>query len=182
MAHPNNLPKKQQKAPLVFINEAIKAQHILLIDEDGTNLWTFDRYKALKRAEEEWLDLIQVYFNMQTNTSTCVIQDRWRYQYAKKKQESLKKKNQAKGMKEIDFWYTITDNDLQLKIEKALSLLDEWYTVKFVMKLRWRQMAFKSKAFERVNAVVEKMNELARSQWIKEEAKWYSVILAPKSK
>lgn len=172
--------KKPQKAPLVFINDAIKASQIIIVDEEWKNVWTFDRYKALKMSEEAELDLIQLFYNPQTYTATCTIQDRGRYQYSKKKQDSEKKKKQAKWMKEIDFWYTISENDLKLKTDKAIELLAEWYSVRFVMKLVRRQLAFMDKARPRMEAVQTLMITYAKPQWIKQEAKWYSLILIPK--
>ena len=164
----------------VFINDQIRANTIMIIDADWANLWSFPRDKALAMALEEWLDLIQLHYNAQTMTSTCTIQDYWKYQYQKKKTQNEKKKTQAKWMKELKIWYTISDHDLQLKMDKAVELVDDWYSVRFVIKLNGREMIFKSKALERMKFIIDGLGEKTRSQWIKDEPKWYSVVLAPR--
>lgn len=164
----------------VFINDQIRANSIMIIGEDGVNLGTFWRDRALSMAQEDWLDLIQLNYNAQTMTSTCTIQDYWKYQYQKKKSQNEKKKTQAKWMKELQVGYTISDHDLQLKMNKAHELIEEWYTIRFVIKLKGREMIFKAKALWRMQFIVNGLQDLTRSQWIKEEPKWYSVLLAPK--
>ncbi len=170
-------PKKEFK---VFINEQIRASTIMVIEEDGTNVGSFPRDRALAMAQDQWLDLIQLHYNAQTMTSTCTIQDYGRYQYQKKKSQNEKKKTQAKWMKELKIGYTISDHDLQLKLEKSIELVHDGYSVRFVIKLNGREMIFKSKALERMKFIVEGLGDQTRSQWIKEEPRWYSVILAPK--
>jgi translation initiation factor IF-3 len=46
-------------------------------------------------------------------------------------------------MKELKIGYTISDHDLQLKMTKAIELIQEGYTVRFVIKLNGREMIFK---------------------------------------
>lgn len=165
----------------VFINDQIRANSIMVIDADWENVGTFYRDKALALAQDQWLDLIQLNYNPQSMVSTCTIQDYGRYQYQKKKLQNEKRKTQAKGMKELQVWYTISDNDLELKMNKARELVQEGYSVRFVIKLKGREMIFKSKARERIQYIVNGLEDLTRSQYIKEEPRWYSVILSPKS-
>ena len=164
----------------VFTNDQIRANSIMIIDESWENLGTFQRDRALMMASDQWLDLIKLNYNPQTMVSTCTIQDYGKYQYDKKKSQNEKNKTKPKGMKELKLWYTISDHDLQLKMTKAVELIQEWYTVRFVIKLNGREMIFKSKALERIKFIVEWLAEQTRSQWIKEEPRWYSTVLAPK--
>jgi len=172
-------PRKEFK---VFTNEQIRANTILIIDEEWQNLGTFRREQALEMAVNEWMDLIQLNYNPQSMVSTCTIQDYGKYQYQKKKLENEKNKNKAKWMKELKIGYTISDHDLQLKMSKAIELLSEWYTIRFVIKLNGREMIFKSKAFERMKFIIEGLQDQTRAQPIKDEPRWYSVLLTPKSK
>jgi translation initiation factor IF-3 len=133
-------------------------------------------------ASDQWLDLIQLNYNPQTMVSTCTVQDYGKYQYQKKKEQNEKRKTQAKWMKELKIGYTISDNDLQLKIDKAIELVSEWYSIRFSTKLKGREMIFKSKARERIQFVIERLWDQTRAQPIKEEPRWYSVLLSPKSR
>lgn len=172
-------PKKEFR---VFTNDQIRANSIMIIDEDGENVGTFPRDKALAMAIESGMDLIQLNYNPQTMVSTCTIQDYGKYQYQKKKLQNEKNKTKAKGMKELKIGYTISDHDLQLKMSKATELTQEWYTIRFVIKLNGREMIFKSKAYERMKFIIEGLQDLTRAQPIKDEPRWYSVLLSPKSK
>lgn len=164
----------------IFTNEQIRANTIMIINEEWENLGTFSRDRALAMANDNWLDLIQLNYNPQTMVSTCTIQDYGKYQYQKKKSQNEKNKTKAKWMKELKIWYTISDHDLQLKMDKAIELIQDLYTVRFVIKLNGREMIFKSKALERMKFIVDWLWDQTRSQWIKEEPRWYSVVLAPK--
>jgi translation initiation factor IF-3 len=90
-----------------FINDMIKAPTIVIIDNDGNNLGTFRRDEALRVAEEQSLDLIQMRYDPTTMTSTCKMMDYGKYQYLKKKGEGEKRQTANKGMKELEISYNI---------------------------------------------------------------------------
>lgn len=163
-----------------FVNEMIKAPTIIIIDNDWNNLWTYRRDEALRIAEEQGLDLIQVRYDAATMTSTCKLMDYGKYQYLKKKGEGEKRQAGNKGMKELEISYNIGENDLDMKIKKWIEILHEWYQLRFAIKLKGRENMFKEIAFAKMQKVVEWIWEAWRSQWIKNEPKWYSAIFAPR--
>jgi translation initiation factor IF-3 len=69
-----------------------------------------------------------------------------------------------------------------LKITKSKEMLWDGYGVRFSIKLKWREKAFAHKALEKLKFVENQLLDEARSQWIKEEASWYSVVLLAKNK
>jgi len=167
----------------VYINWAIKAFNVLILWENWEQLWTFPRKEALEKAREEWLDLVQVGYNAKDKISVCKIIDYWKYQYSLKKKEKDKKKTQkSKGIKEIKISYWIDENDLNMKIEKAKDLLSKWYNVKFSIKLRWRENIFKDQSRDRMNIIAESLKDYAKNWGVKEEWKWFSLILFAKLK
>lgn len=176
--NPNKPNKKQFER--IFINDSIKANTIIVTDEDGTNLWTHRRDYALAMAEERWLDLVQMSYDFAKNTAICKIIDRGKYQYNKKKDENTKKKSANKWLKEIDFKYNIWAADLQLKVKKWIELLWEWYMLRFVIKLKWRENIYKDKAKEKMVSVIDQLAESGKTQWIKEEPRWFSAVFNPK--
>lgn len=168
---------------MVYINEMIKAPKVLLIDENGEKLWLLSRDEALKRAYAEWLDLVQLAYNPLEMICTAKIVDYWKYQYNKQKDEKEKKKNQkSKWWKDIKMSYTIWDNDLQLKIKHAEEFLDDGYTVRFLVRLKWREKIFADKMIEKLKWVEAQLEPKWKSQWVKEEPNWISLFLLPKSK
>jgi len=167
----------------VYINWAIKAFNILLLDEDGEQIWTFPRQEALEKAREQWLDLVQIGYNWKDKISICKIIDYWKYQYTLKKKEKDKKKFQkSKWLKEIKISYWIDDNDINMKIEKAKELLWKWYNIKFSVKLRWRENIFKEEARKRMIKLADWLSDYSRSWGIREEWRWFSLILFAKLK
>lgn len=176
-----NLNPNNNKVKKVYLNHDIKAFNILLLDENWKQIGTFPRKEALAKAQEQWLDLIQVWYNPKDKISTCKILDYWKYQYNLKKKEKDKKKSQkVKGIKEIKISYWIGKEDLKVKIKKAYKLLETWYNVKFILRLRWRENIHKTDALAHMENIVLETKTEYKNTWIKEEEKWYSLMLIGK--
>ncbi len=174
---------QDRKIPMVFVNENIKAPNIIIIDEEWNNIWTYPRRRALEIAQEEWKDLVQMRYDQETMTSTVKLLDYGKYMYQKQKDEKEKKKNHKNvWLKELKLNYAIWDNDLQLKLKKAIEMLKDWYNVKIWIKLKWREKIYASKAIEKLLFVKESLLNYGRSQfdYPKQEAQWYSMILFSK--
>lgn len=165
-----------------FINDMIKAPTIVIIDAEGNNMWVYSRMEALRIAEEQSLDLIQVSYNASTMTSTCRLMDYGKFQYLKKKGEADKRQSQSKWMKELEISYNIWDNDLEMKITKGKEILNDGYQLRFAIKLKGRENMFRDKALSKIQKVVEWIGEEGKCQWVKTEPKWYSAIFNPKGK
>jgi len=177
------MSKFNQNREKIYINENIKAFNILLLDENGKKLWVVSRAEALKKAQDAWLDLVQVWYNWKDKISICKIIDYGKYQYQLKKKEKEKKKNQkSKWLKEIKLSYWIWENDLKLKIKKATELLQKGYNVRFTLKLKWRENMFKDKSKEKLQYIVEELKEYGKSTEIKEDWRCLSLILFAKLK
>ncbi len=175
--------RSNQDRERIYINEAIKAFNVLLLWENGEQLWTVSRKEALEKAQNAWLDLVQVWYNWRDKVSVCKIMDYGKYQYELKKKEKEKKQSQkSKWIKEIKLSYWIDENDLKMKIEKAKELLQKWYNIKFTLKLRGRENIFKQQSKENMKYVESMLSDYAKSGGIKEEWKWFMLILFAKLK
>ena len=171
----------RKQAPKTFKNEEIKAFKILLLDENGVQVGTIPRAKALEIAQEKWLDLVQISYNAETQICTAKLIDYGKFMYDKKKNEQEKKKTgKAKEQKELKFGYTIGDNDLDLKIKKATEFLAEGHLVRMSVVLKWREKAYKHLALQKLQRVEEALQAVSKSQGIKEEIFWYVLHLFPK--
>lgn len=171
---------QDRRAPMVFVNENIKAPNIIIIDEEGTNMGTFPRRKALEIAEEQGKDLVQIRYDQETMTSTVKLLDYGKYMYLKWKEDKEKKKNQKTNtLKELKINYAIGENDLQLKIKKAREMLQDGYNVKFFIKLKGREKIYAGKAVEKLAFVKQALVDVGRPQfeYPKQEVQWYSMIL-----
>jgi len=175
--------QKNQDRERVYVNEAIKAFNILLLWENGEQLWVVSRKEALEKAQEAWLDLVQVWYNWKDKISVCKIIDYWKYQYELKKKEKERKQSQkSKWVKEIKISYGIDEHDLKMKIEKAKELLQKWYSVKFTLRLRGRENIFKDQSREKMKYIESVLSDYSKSGWIKEEGKGFTLVLFAKIK
>lgn len=182
--HKSSYNTQNLRAPMVFINENIKAPNITIIDETWTNIWTYPRRNALEMAAEKWLDLIQIRYEADTMTSLVKLADYGKYAYQKQKDDKQKRKTQKpRIMKEMKLSYGIWDNDLMLKIKKATEMLQEWFNVKFLIRLKWREKIYAVKAIEKLMKIKTDLATVWKPQTetAKQEMQWYSIVLFSKS-
>jgi len=165
----------------IIMNHQIRGDKILVLDENWQKRWVFSLKDALNEAEKEGVDLIQVWYNPKENVVVAKLIDYWKYMYQLKKQEKEKKKHQkVKWMKEIKFSYNIGKNDFEVKLEKAKKLLQEWYSVKFFGELKWREFMYKDKIIQKLEDIKDRLKDFGKPQDIKEERRWYSLVLFTK--
>lgn len=180
-SHKNTNAVKQ-----IYVNEQIKAPKIMVVWIDGENLGVMPRLQALRLAQQDWYDLMQLSYNAQEMLCTAkLINDVGKYLYDKQKDDKVKKKQQkqvSKWFKEIKMSYGIWDNDFQLKLKKIEELLQEWFSVKCIVRLKWRERSFASKVVEQLLVIQQSVSNIARSQYPqpKIENSWVSLILLPK--
>jgi len=155
------------KAHDVFRNEQIRADVVIVLDEQWNNLWEYGRNEALSMAQDQWLDLVQVRFQRDWDRKivTAKIIDYGKYLFDMKKKEKKRVASQPKWVKEIKLWYTTSFNDIEVKMKKARELLQEGYTLKLVMKLKWREWNYQSQAVEKMHKAVECIADIAKSQF-----------------
>jgi translation initiation factor IF-3 len=174
---------RDNRVQLVYLNEAIKAPNIIILDEEGWNLGTFPRRRALEMAQEKWLDLVQLRYDHENMVSTVRMVDYGKYQYQKSKDEREKKKTQKpKVLKEVKLNYAIWDNDLAMKLRKAKEFLADKHNVKFSIKLKGREKIYASKAVDKLKKIKDDLAEFGKAQYEipKQEAHGYSIILFSK--
>lgn len=175
-----NNKKKQRRT---YKNEQIKAFKILVVDAEGNKLWVMPRAKALAMADEQWLDLVQIWYNPKEQVSTAKLVDFGKWMYEKKKAENENKKKQKhKWQKEIKFGYNIGDHDLDLKLKKAAEFLQDGYALKLMVVLRGREKIYKSLVTEKMDRAEQFLMEFGRSQWVKEEQFGFTLVLLSKKR
>jgi translation initiation factor IF-3 len=117
------------KEERVRINQAIKAKELRVIGAQGENLGVLSIIDALKAAEAENLDLIEI-------SPTAVppvgkIMDYGKYQYElKKKAKDVKSKSHVTETKAVQVKIGTGEHDLNLKAKRAAEWLTEGHRVK----------------------------------------------------
>jgi translation initiation factor IF-3 len=111
------------------------------------------RNEALKLAEEQELDLVEI--SPSANPPVAKIVDWGKYNYQKTKQQQANKRNaKALDMKQMRFGLKIGDHDLDVKLKKVLSFLDAGHKVKITLVFRGRELAHKDIGFKLADKVI----------------------------
>ena len=122
------------------INEKIKADKIRLIGETGEQLGIVSLSEALKTAEEQSLDLVQM--AKDGNPLVCRIMNHGKHLFESKKQKTASRKKQKRiQVKEIKFRPVTEENDYQIKVNKIKSFLENGDRAKVTLRFRGREMA-----------------------------------------
>ena len=112
---------------------------------------------ALKRAEEEGLDLVEVSPN--ATPPVCKILDYGKYKYEQqKKANEARKKQKTIDLKEVKIRPTTEEHDYQVKLRNVKRFLSAGNKVKVSMRFRGREMAHQDvgmKLMERMLGDVE---------------------------
>ena len=162
------------------MNKGIRAEEVRVIGADGEQIGVLPLAEALKAAQQQDLDLVEV--SPDAKPPVCKIMDhgKFKYEQTKKKQEA-KKKQKTTQTKEIKVRPKTDDHDLATKarhIEKFISNNDK---VKITLVFRGREVVLK----EQANAVLEKMVELTSDFAVVEqsprfEGRVITMMLVPK--
>lgn len=109
-----------------------------VIDVDGKQLGVMHIRRALKIAQEQGLDLVEV--APTANPPVCRILDYGRYRYEQEKlAKEAKKKQKGGDVKTIRLRPAIGAHDIETKVRNAIEFLEDGDKVKFVVIFRSRE-------------------------------------------
>jgi len=129
--------KKAEDAIRFYINRQIRAKELRVIDSTGENLGVLSIADALKRAEEQNLDLVEIAPN--ANPPVAKIGEYGRFIYEeKKKLQAAKRGSKPTETKSVQVKIGTGDHDLQLKAKRASEWLKEGHRVKVELFLAGR--------------------------------------------
>lgn len=140
-----------------FVNKNIRAKKVYCIDKDNNNIGILPIYKALKLAQDEGLDLVQV---SNATIPTCKILDYSKFKYDLSKRNRIKEKKQRESIikiKEIKFRPNIGENDLDIKVKKTCDFIIKKYKVKVTMTLKGRESSNKEFTSDKMCLFIEKV-------------------------
>lgn len=145
------------KQPL--LNNAIKSQKILLLDQEGQKIGEMSRIEALNRARNEELDLMQVGENPNFAICKIVNYQSWKYHEDKKRQKQ-EFQNRSHELKTINFRPVTGDHDFLLKIKKIQEFLEDNHKVKVCIKLKSREASMRAVNEEVIQRIQECLQEV----------------------
>ena len=141
-----------------LVNERIRFNEVLVIDQEGNKLGVMSSSKAFQIAKDEGFDLMCVSPN--TNPPVCKILDYGKYRFQKQKKAKEAKKNQKIiETKEIQLSIKIGEHDLLIKAKKANECLLDGNKVKVVVRFRGRELNHPEIGEDVMKRFLEKIQE-----------------------
>ncbi|MFH1460276.1 MAG: translation initiation factor IF-3 [Candidatus Omnitrophota bacterium] len=124
----------------IRVNGQIRAKEVRLIGAQGEQMGIVLNQQAIKIAQDEQLDLVEVAPN--STPPVCRIMDytKFKYDQAKKEREA-KKKQKVVHIKELRLKPKIGEHDYQTKLKHLQKFLKHHDKVKVRMMFRGRELA-----------------------------------------
>lgn len=142
------------------MNGEIRSRELRVIGADGEQLGIMSIAEARKVAEEAGVDLVEI--SPQADPPVAKVIDWGKYQYQQmKQQQKNRRSNKASELKQMRFGLKIGPHDLEIKLKKIRSFLEDGHKVKILIFFRGREMAHKELGYELIERVIEALEESA---------------------
>jgi len=142
------------------INEEIKAREVRVIGADGAQLGILKIEDARRIADEAGVDLVEV--APEARPPVCRLLDYGKLKYREQKKAAEARKHSAsQQIKELRLRYSTDKHDLETKVRKAREFLGEGDRVKFSMRFRGREVAYKELGEAVYDKVVDQLSDVA---------------------
>jgi len=164
------------------INAEITSPQVRLVAENGDQLGVVAVVDALKMAEEQNVDLVEIAPTAVPPVCKLMDYGKFRYREQKKAHEAKLKQKQIQ-VKEIKFRPGTDDGDYKIKLGKLVQFLEEGDKAKVTLRFRGREMAhqeFGVRLLERVKADLDAVGVV--EQFPKLEGRQMVMVIGPKKK
>jgi len=162
------------------VNRDIRIREVQVIDADGSNKGVLPTFEAIKLAEDQGLDLVEVSPN--SEPPVCKVMDFGRYKFAEqKKAAEARKKQKVIEIKEIKLRPAIDDHDYGVKMRAMKGFFEEGNKVKITLRFRGREMAHQDigmKVLDRVKLDIVDFAKVENEPSF--EGRQVVMVLAPK--
>ena len=160
-------------------NNKIFAMEVQVIGSDGSNLGIIQTKEAIKIAEQEGLDLIEISPN--AKPPVCKIIDRGKYKYdLQKKANKAKKKQKIVELKEIKLRPGTEIHDYSFRIKNAQKFLTKGDKVKFTIRFKGRELQHRNLGMDLMRRIMEDTKEVGKTeQNPKFEGKQMTMVIQP---
>lgn len=160
------------------MNGRIRAREVrVIVGATNEQLGVMRLQDAIKRAQSEGLDLVEVAAS--ASPPVCRIVDFGKFRYEQSKQEKEKKNSSAK-LKEVKFRVKIAEHDYITKLRRAESFLDKGSKVKVQLQFRGREMAHQELGEQLMQQVKSDLSSMAQAEMEpKKVGRSINMVLSP---
>jgi translation initiation factor IF-3 len=155
---------------------------VRVIDENGEQLGVLPLAEAVKRAQDQGLDLVAV--SLQANPPVTKIVEFAKFLYDQKQREKRAKQNTKEvDVKELRFGPNIGDHDLDIRANRAKEFLAAGDKVKINVQFRGRMITHQDVGRTKVERLLSELQDVAdieRGPY--QEGRSLLVLLQPKRK
>ena len=163
------------------INREIRAAEVRVIDADGKQAGVLPIKEAIRLAEEQGLDLVEVAPG--ASPPVCRVMNYGKYKYQQNKRSQEAKKHQTViHVKEVKVRPRTEDHDFQFKIRHVKRFIEEGNKVKISLLFRGREIAHPEFGREMLTRIQEEIKDLAVVEQLpRMEGRIMVMILSPKA-
>jgi len=178
----NKNNRGKRKTQDVIMNDAIRAQELRVLGDDGEQFGIISRNEALSIAEGRGLDLVLMSPDAKPPVAKIMDYGKYKYQQEKKKKEA-KKNQKTIEVKEVKFSCKIAENDIAYKVKHAREFLEKGKHVKLRVFLRGREMANPEWGIEVLNRVWPMLEDIGNlEQEPKKDGRYINMYVTPLKK
>ena len=166
------------------INRQIRAKEVFVIDADGAQRGVMSTFDAIRLADDEGLDLVEV--SPMANPPVCRILNFGKYRYEQEKRLRDAKKNQTvTKLKEIRMQPKIEKHDIETKSKFIGDFISEGNKVKISIRFHGREMAHPELGEQALQKILETLTQnkvdynLDRPPVM--EGRMMSILISPRS-
>ncbi len=166
------------------INRQIRAKEVFVIDSDGSQRGVMSTFDAIRMADDEGLDLVEV--SPMANPPVCRILNFGKYRYEQEKRLRDAKKNQTiTKLKEIRMQPKIEKHDIDTKSKFIGEFINDGNKVKISIRFHGREMAHPELGEQALQKILETLTQnkveynLDRPPVM--EGRMMSILISPRS-
>ncbi|MBS0225808.1 MAG: translation initiation factor IF-3 [Proteobacteria bacterium] len=163
-------------------NNEIRVPRVRVIGSDGEMVGVLSRDDALRMAEEEGLDLVEI--QPQADPPVCKVMDFGKFKFEmQKKANEAKKKTKQVEIKEVKFRPVTDEGDYQIKLRKMREFLVEGDKIKVNIRFRGREMSHQELGMEMAKRIEGDLGEdVVIESRPRLEGRQMVMMIAPKRK
>jgi translation initiation factor IF-3 len=153
-----NGTRERDRKDFKRINRHITITPIRLIGSNGDQIGIVPTYDALRRAEEQGMDLVEIVPS--SRPPVCQIMDYGKFKYEQSlKEKEQQKKNKQLEMKEVRMRPVTSDHDLEVKINMARKFLEDGRAVQLTVVFKRRELMFRDQGIAILKKMIESLKE-----------------------
>ncbi|MCK9476445.1 MAG: translation initiation factor IF-3 [Candidatus Muirbacterium halophilum] len=161
------------------VNDKITSPEVRLIGSDGTQHGVVSIEKAVVIAEDEGLDLVEIAPMAKPPVCKIIDYSKFKYEIVKKAKDA-KKKQKVVNVKEIRLRPNIEEHDLEIKINRAKKFLEKGDKVRFNLRFKGRQNAYKGQGVELLDKIAGLLEDSGKiDKNINENKRLYLLEITP---